>query len=509
VNLFSERNIPRLIIFTPIITVILIAFFTIYFFIKTQNNYFEEESFRLEELYIIKQKDILKKEINYVINYIQHYIENNPRVSEEALKDELLRYIESIRFENHGYIWIHDTNYYLRAHPFRQNKIGTYDIALKDAMGTLITKQFINETINNPQGVFIEYFWRKPQNLYSSKKLGFFRLHEKYNWVIGAGLYLDDIEQSIHQNKILLEKRIDKYIKLIVIISFVVIFIIGILSLIMSNKINKVFAGYQDKVQKKEHLLEDLNSNLELKVDEAIIEVKRKDRAMLHQSRLARMGTMLSMIAHQWRQPLSKVSALLMELETATKFNKSNDEMVITTIKDSTKLLYYMSNTIDDFRDFFKPDKQKVDFLINDACIEALSLVDASIETYGIVLTRDMNINPKINGFEREFAQVILNLLSNAKDVLKQREIENPKIHLSVKMQANHVIICVSDNAGGVEEEHLDLIFEPYFTTKESLKGTGLGLYMSKMIIEKNMGGELSVENTKNGALFKIVLIKD
>jgi len=168
-----------------------------------------------------------------------------------------------------------------------------------------------------------------------------------------------------------------------------------------------------------------------------------------------------------------------------------------------------MSNTIDDFRDFFKPDKQKVDFFINDACLEAVSLVDASIETYGIVLTRDMNINPTINGFEREFAQVILNLLSNAKDVLKQREIENPKIHLSVKMEDKHVIICVSDNAGGVEDEHLDLIFEPYFTTKESLKGTGLGLYMSKMIIEKNMGGELSVENTKNGALFKIVLQKD
>jgi len=509
VNLFSERNIPRLIIFTPIITVVLIAFFTIYFFIKTQNNYFEEESFRLEEQYIIKQKDILKKEIKYVINYIEHYVKNNERVDEEHLKDELLRYIESIRFEDHGYIWIHDTNYYLRAHPFRQDKIGTYDISLKDAMGTLITKQFIDETIINPNGVFIEYFWQKPQNIYSSKKLGFFRLYENFNWIIGAGLYLDDIEKSIHQNKIQLEKRIDKYIELIVLISFIVIFIIGILSLIMSNKINKVFKSYQDKVQKKEHLLEDLNSNLELKVDEAIIEVKRKDRAMLHQSRLARMGTMLSMIAHQWRQPLSKVSALLMELETATKFNKSDDKMVISTIKDSTKLLYYMSNTIDDFRDFFKPDKQKVDFFINDACLEAVSLVDASIETYGIVLTRDLNINPTINGFEREFAQVILNLLSNAKDVLKQREITNPKIHLSVKMEDNHVIICVSDNAGGVEDEHLDLIFEPYFTTKESLKGTGLGLYMSKMIIEKNMGGELSVENTKNGALFKIVLQKD
>ncbi|MGK0255620.1 MAG: signal transduction histidine kinase, partial [Arcobacteraceae bacterium] len=232
----------------------------------------------------------------------------------------------------------------------------------------------------------------------------------------------------------------------------------------------------------------------------------RKDRAMLHQSRLARMGTMLSMIAHQWRQPLSKVSALLMALETATKFKKSDDKMILSTIADSTKLLYYMSNTIEDFRNFFKPNKKKVDFYINDACNEAISLVEASIENFGIILSKDMKINPKINGFEREFAQVILNLLSNAKDVLKQREIIEPRIHLSVKAKDNHIIIMVQDNGGGVDEEHIEVIFEPYFTTKESLKGTGLGLYMSKMIIEKNIDGELSVENVNDGALFKIVL---
>ena len=504
--MFSEKNIPRLIILTPIITVILIAFFTIYFFVTTQNNYFEEESYRLEEQYIIKQKDILKKEITYVINYIEHYVKNNKRATEDELKNELLRYIESIRFEEHGYIWIHDTSYYLRAHPFRQDKIGTYDIMLKDAMGTLITKQFINETIRNPKGVFIEYYWQKPINLFTSKKLGFFRLYEKFNWVIGSGLYLDDIENSIHKNKILLEKRIDRYIRLIVVISFIVIFIIGILSFFMSNKINKVFTSYKKSVKKKELLLEDMNSNLELKVQQAIKEVKRKDRAMLHQSRLARMGIMLSMIAHQWRQPLSKVSALLMELETATKFKNSDDKMVMLTIYESTKLLSYMSHTIDDFKNFFKPDKKKIDFYIKDACLEAISLVDASVENFGITLTKDMKINPKINGFEREFAQVILNLLSNAKDVLKQREVKNPTIHLSIKEKNDKVTISVQDNGGGVEDEYIDLIFEPYFTTKESLKGTGLGLYMSKMIIEKNMGGELSVENTKNGALFKICL---
>ncbi|MBP7770121.1 MAG: GHKL domain-containing protein [Aliarcobacter sp.] len=119
-------------------------------------------------------------------------------------------------------------------------------------------------------------------------------------------------------------------------------------------------------------------------------------------------------------------------------------------------------------------------------------------------LNKKINCNSEIYGYKREFAQVLLNLMSNAKDALIQREIENPIISLEVDYIDGHAIVTVVDNAGGVEKEHFDLIFEPYFTTKSSLKGTGLGLYMSKMIIEKNMGGELSVENTDDGAIFKV-----
>ncbi|WP_174247253.1 cache domain-containing protein, partial [Arcobacter sp. LA11] len=261
--MFSEKNISKLIILTPVITVLLGAFFTIYFFVKNQYDYFEEESVRVEQEYLQKQKNVLKKEIDYVLNYVEHHVKENTKLTEEELKNQLLKYIETIRYEKHGYIWIHDTGYYLRAHPFRQDKIGTYDIDLKDAMGTLITKQFIDETLKKPNGVFIDYYWQKPKELHFSKKLGFFRLYEKYNWVIGAGLYIDEIEKSILENKKLLEKRVNKYIRLVLIISISIIFIIGFLSFIISNKINKVFANYKDNVQKKEELLQDLNKNLE------------------------------------------------------------------------------------------------------------------------------------------------------------------------------------------------------------------------------------------------------
>ncbi|MEA1913733.1 MAG: cache domain-containing protein, partial [Campylobacterota bacterium] len=349
-NLFSEKNIPKLIILTPIITAVLIAFFVINFFIQTQNDYFEKESYRLEDIFLTNQKKLLEKELNKVIHYIEHHVKNSANLSEAELKKQLIQYIETIRYGQDGYIWIHDTTYFLIAHPFRPDSINTYDIDLQDAMDTFITKKFVDETIKHPKGTFIEYYWQKPKDVHFSPKLGFFKLYEKYNWVIGTGLYITDIEKSIYQSKKLLEKRIDDYIQVVVSISAFIIFIFGILSYMISNKINKVLTQYRQNVKRKELLLEDLNKNLERKVQIAIKEIQDKDKAMIHQSRLAIMGSMLSMIAHQWRQPLSKVSAILMELETATKFGKSNDAMLIQSIEESNKHLSYMSYTIDDFK---------------------------------------------------------------------------------------------------------------------------------------------------------------
>lgn len=274
--MFSERNIPKLIILTPIITVLLVAFFTIYFFIQNQYNYFEEESIRLEKEYLQRQEDILKKEVDYIVNYIEFHVNHNTKLNDNELKNEILKYTETIRYGKHGYIWIHDTNYYLKAHPFRQDRLNTYDIDLTDAIGTFITKEFIDKTVKSPKGVFIEYFWQKPGEVSFSKKLGFFRLYEKYNWVIGAGLYVDDIQKSIFQNKKLLEEKIDKYVRLIVFISFLIILIISLLSFLMSKKITEVFQKYQENVKKKELLLEDINKNLEEKIQIAIEEAQKK-----------------------------------------------------------------------------------------------------------------------------------------------------------------------------------------------------------------------------------------
>ena len=136
---------------------------------------------------------------------------------------------------------------------------------------------------------------------------------------------------------------------------------------------------------------------------------------MLHQSRLARLGTMLSMIAHQWRQPLTEVSSILMELETATKFKKVNEDLILECTKESDKLLNYMSNTIDDFRNFFKPDKKKIDFSIIHACEKSLSIVDASLKDLEITLNKQFREDLIVKGYPREFSQVILNIFLNCR----------------------------------------------------------------------------------------------
>ena len=175
-------------------------------------------------------------------------------------------------------------------------------------------------------------------------------------------------------------------------------------------------------------------------------------------------------------------------------------------LKKSDKMIEFMSNTIDDFRNFYKPDKKKEDFLVSTACEKAINIIDATLENLGINLILNIKDDKKIFGYPTEFSQVILNIISNAKDILIEKEIKNPKIQIDINAKGVLSIITIKDNAGGIKQENLELIFDPYYSTKDSSKGTGLGLYISKLIIERNMGGELSVYNDDEGAVFKIIV---
>ena len=228
-------------------------------------------------------------------------------------------------------------------------------------------------------------------------------------------------------------------------------------------------------------------------------EEKEAQKEMLvHQSKLASMGEMIGNIAHQWRQPLTYLSYNFMTLKEAEKQNILESEYLNKKLDEATVQLEFMSQTIDDFKDFYAPKKEKELFSFDRATKEVLELMKHMFQQHKIEIILEVKEEKKIENYKNEYKQVVLNLLSNAKDALLQKEIKNPKITIVIDAKT----IRISDNAGGIDSKIINRIFEPYFSTKE--KNSGIGLYMSKMIVEKNMGGTLKVENSLNGAVFRL-----
>ncbi len=167
-----------------------------------------------------------------------------------------------------------------------------------------------------------------------------------------------------------------------------------------------------------------------------------------------------------------------------------------------------MSQTISDFQNFFKPQGEKEEFSVEKACKEAYFIIESSLKYHGIELSFDVKEDGKVYGYKNEYSQVILNVLSNAKDILIERGIKQPAINIEIKSGDNYEIVKIEDNAGGIKDSIIDKIFDPYFTTRHKTLGTGIGLYMSKNIIERNMSGHINVRNINNGALFTIKVEK-
>jgi len=247
-------------------------------------------------------------------------------------------------------------------------------------------------------------------------------------------------------------------------------------------------------------------NTMEELVGKAINEQHEQNKILIQQSRMASMGEMIGNIAHQWRQPLNALGLLIQKIEIFSKRGKLTQEALEENVQKAVTIINNMSTTIDDFRDFFKPDKNKEVFGLKDVVDDVMVLLDAGLEEYNISVNIYID-QPccKIYGFKNEFAQVIINLINNSKDALIENQIEDKTIFITGKQDKKEVIFQVKDNAGGIPEAIIDRIFEPYYTTKEEGKGTGIGLYMSKMIVEENMHGNMSVCNNELGAEFSMI----
>lgn len=255
------------------------------------------------------------------------------------------------------------------------------------------------------------------------------------------------------------------------------------------------------ETQRTQEKLQELNQTLEKRVVEEVNKNRDKDLLMIQQSRLAAMGEMIGNIAHQWRQPLNALALVLSNIKDAYQFNELNENYLEDSFEKGMRLIQKMSTTIGDFRDFFKSDKTKSIFSVKEQIMDAISLVDAAFKDHHIQIKIEQDEEIKLIGFPNEYSQVLLNLLSNAKDAISANHVDGLVI-LRIYSQDNLGCLAVFDNGGGVPEVILNKIFDPYFSTKAG--GSGIGLYMSKMIIEQHMNGHLDVSNTPDGAVFTI-----
>jgi len=248
-------------------------------------------------------------------------------------------------------------------------------------------------------------------------------------------------------------------------------------------------------------------------------EIEKQNEFIEQQTRMAQMGEMLSMIAHQWRQPLGSINTNILGIKTKIergKYNLNNEdeqkEFLDFLNKKHSKIIDYtkfLSETINDFSNFFKPDRELEKKPLTQPIEKSLSIIKGTLEHYNINVIKDYKTNDIIPVFHNELMQVYLNILQNSKDNFIERNIKDKEIKIVTETKNNKYITKIFDNGGGIDEKIINKIFDPYFSTKDERTGTGLGLYMSKTIIETHHKGQLNVRNTEEGICFEIILNGD
>ncbi len=258
----------------------------------------------------------------------------------------------------------------------------------------------------------------------------------------------------------------------------------------------------KEELTLKQAQLEAFNISLRQRVEQAVSELRQRDQMLISQSRQAAMGEMIGNIAHQWRQPLNALAMLITNLQLAWKDGQVNEQYINASSITANRLIQKMSATINDFRNFFSPDKEKVPFSALQQIGHAVELVEASFKNDNITITIHSDQDCTLFGFPNEYSQVLLNLFSNASEAITNSGVSPGIITVTLSGQNDMGCVTVRDNGGGIPEEIIDRIFEPYFSTKQM--GSGIGLYMSKMIIERNMAGHITAHNMPGGCEFSV-----
>ena len=415
---------------------------------------------------------------------------------EENLKIKILSYINSLRYLKNGYVFIIDYDGNYLAH-IKEKYVGSNKINLKDKNGFEITKEII-KTAKKGDGYIVYMCTIKPEPNIPSPKTTYIKGFQDWNWAISSGFYNYELDQELISKELALYNDNKEELQYLLTISIVFVLIFSLISFYISKLLKNQFLIYKKEVFKH-------------------IEINRqKDIILAQQSKMAAMGEMLQNIAHQWRQPLSLISTLSTGVKLNKEYGLLNEDNLIDSmdrINDSTK---YLSQTIEDFRDFFMPNKKRMLFNLNTVIKKSIKLLELQFNQKNIEIITTLD-DIEVYGYENELIQVLINICNNSKDELTKSSLNRKLILIKSYKKGKKVFITIKDNAGGIREDIIDRIFEPYFTTKHKSLGTGIGLYMSQQIIVKHMKGSIDVKNTTflhdnmeyKGAFFTITLDLD
>lgn len=414
---------------------------------------------------------------------------------EKEVQQRVLSNINQIRYGENGYIFIIDYNSIYLSH-IRQNFIGQSAVTNND---TIDIKKVIDDLIaiaKNGEGYYSYIQNKKPNTNMPIKKISYVKGLENWSWMIGSGFYVDDVNNAIEKRKQQLNEDFKNYMSDIIQIALFLTFILLLFSIYFSDLLQKKFINYKNEI------------NLHIHNNE------KQQNLLAQQSKMAAMGEMIGNIAHQWRQPLSTITTSATGMQLQQELNLLEDKDLLKGLDCINKSAQYLSHTIDDFRNFFTANKKKNIFHIKNSIQQAISLVSVQFYKKNIEIIENIE-DIEICGYENELIQVIINLLNNARDeLIKKQDHEKKLIFITTMVKNNQLILSIKDNANGIHSSVINQIFEPYFSTKESSTGTGIGLFMSKEIILKNMQGTLKVcnetyvynEKEYTGAMFTITL---
>ncbi len=454
----------------------------------------KEKSERFDEYYWVKPNT--NNEIGRKLSFYKYFEPLNIAIGtgeyfddfEKEIQQKALDYINLIRFRKSGYIFVINYEGIYLSH-IKKNYIGKNYAQNNDIKDNKNVIENLIKISKEGSGFYSYIQNSKPDTNTPTKKMSYVHGLNEWNWMIGTGFYEDDVLEEISKIKNKLDQEYQSYVRNILIIGFILIIILLIISKYVSKFLENKFNEYKIELNKNQDILH-------------------------QQSKMAAMSEMIGNIAHQWRQPLSTITTSSSGIVLQKEMGILSDEFFMEALKKINSSAQHLSKTIDDFRNFFSPNKIKTKFLIDDLFITTLNLISAQFSAKDIKIIKHIE-NIELYTYENELVQALINILNNARDeLIKLPSSEEKLIFIDVlkNTEENNIEIIIKDNAGGIEEEYLQKIFEPYFSTKHKSQGTGIGLYMTEEIIVKHLKGQIIVENkqfiynNKNhkGAEFKL-----